>query len=225
MIDLNLTNDDNKTTLNLAVSHGNGNIVKEIIRHKSFDWKDVDFNNLVAEAVTNRWFKIACNLVSEQPDHKFVDPNVGIFLERCDILTGEINKLKKNSPIRDRKEKDIEIYVKSLNQILAPVVANEREEKKTAGQAIQSAQQYLPVSPEQAAVTQLSNQLECPICMEEMWDTQIWSCSNDHWLCVGCISNPEMEACPICREDFSQEQPTRRYQAESMAKIIRRCFP
>ena len=57
---------------------------------------------------------------------------------------------------------------------------------------------------------------ECTICYEEFADGEIYSCENDHWLCVDCKLSWTSSWCPTCRADLGENGPARRHMAEKI---------
>ena len=58
------------------------------------------------------------------------------------------------------------------------------------------------------------NEYECPICQEDMKPPlKIFACINDHYLCSECLKK-DLKNCPMCRDNFEENPPTRRPLAE-----------
>lgn len=71
---------------------------------------------------------------------------------------------------------------------------------------------------------ELSNDLECPVCMEiPKAPKQVFQCSNGHIVCNTCLGKIQrsvLNSCPMCRENWSdgQNRPSRNFAAESTIK-------
>ena len=64
-----------------------------------------------------------------------------------------------------------------------------------------------------------AEEFECPVCMEVMVaPLQIYGCSNDHLICSKCVRC--VNACPICRSSFRSQKPKRRFQCETLLRLI-----
>ena len=50
--------------------------------------------------------------------------------------------------------------------------------------------------------------------------SNIYGCSNDHWICELCLSDERMTQCPSCREDFKRTEPCRRRTAERIMSLL-----
>ena len=62
---------------------------------------------------------------------------------------------------------------------------------------------------------------ECPVCFEDMvYPRKIYSCFNGHYICSVCLSNPRIQKCPICRDDFYSRKPKRCLEAEEKVKKL-----
>ena len=56
----------------------------------------------------------------------------------------------------------------------------------------------------------------CPVCFELMKaPLKIYSCRNDHFICSTCLNKPIIK-CPICRDEFKIQKPTRRRSSEQL---------
>ena len=66
-----------------------------------------------------------------------------------------------------------------------------------------------------------SQDLECTICLslpEAIKDAgQMFSCQQHHMICRECL-RPEIQACPVCRQDFQLVSPLRNYLAERLVR-------
>ena len=64
-----------------------------------------------------------------------------------------------------------------------------------------------------------AEEFECPVCMDVMVaPLQIYGCSNDHLICSKCVRC--VNACPICRSSFRSQKPKRRFQCETLLRLI-----
>lgn len=58
------------------------------------------------------------------------------------------------------------------------------------------------------------NEYEYPICQEDMKPPlKIFACINDHYLCSDCLKK-DLKNCPMCRDNFEENPPSRRPLAE-----------
>ena len=70
------------------------------------------------------------------------------------------------------------------------------------------------------ADSKILEELECPVCLDEMRPPKrIFSCSNAHLFCGRC-NVLELKTCPKCREDFKNARPARNRLAERWAHKI-----
>jgi len=52
--------------------------------------------------------------------------------------------------------------------------------------------------------SQSVNELECPVCLEEMRPpTKIWQCMDGHPICDTCRRRPQVTSCPVCRQELT----------------------
>ena len=54
----------------------------------------------------------------------------------------------------------------------------------------------------------IQDHFECCICYEEFRGGEIYSCENDHWMCLACKNSWKIN-CPTCRADFGENGPLR----------------
>ena len=72
------------------------------------------------------------------------------------------------------------------------------------------------ITKEEKKMAEIFERFQCPVCFELMkGPLQIYSCSNDHFICSTCLNKPIM-ICPICRDDFKNQKPTRRFTSEQL---------
>ena len=207
-----IVNDDGKTALSLAVSAGHWEIVKKFVDHRRYRWKNVNFQDLVWEAVSGQHYVIACRLLAMQPSFQFKDPNIPIFLERCKTLSSDIAALSESHSSLERKKRDLEIYQNHLTTMLKSAKAELGAEIMPGNN---EAKQFNPLED-------LLCLLECPICMEEMFNVNILSCNNDHWVCQDCLAESQVAECPTCRQDFNAIAPLKKYSVEKVAAVAKR---
>ena len=59
--------------------------------------------------------------------------------------------------------------------------------------------------------------LECVVCIEmPLPSIQIFSCQENHLLCINCKNHPDISKCPYCRQDFAMIPAQRNRLAEKM---------
>ena len=70
----------------------------------------------------------------------------------------------------------------------------------------------------------LLSEFDCPVCFELMSSPKrIFSCSNDHYICSMCLTDPKISSCPQCREDFNVVKPHVRHTSEQiLARLIQK---
>ena len=61
----------------------------------------------------------------------------------------------------------------------------------------------------------IQDHFECCICYEEFRGGEIYSCENDHWMCLACKNSWKIN-CPTCRADFGENGPLRRHTVEKI---------
>ena len=167
--------------------------------------------DLLQEAVAYDQFDIACKILELQPRHSFKDPNVPIYLQRCRFLTGAIAEHPPDSKKAKAKKKDLQVYKSHLEAIFkdTSTTTSPNKYEKTAIK-----------NPSTLAEDALSL-LECSICFEEMLDTSILSCNNDHWICRKCFEDGKVMECPVCRQDFKTNPAQKRYTVEKLACALK----
>ena len=63
--------------------------------------------------------------------------------------------------------------------------------------------------------------LECVVCIEmPLPSIQIFSCQENHLLCINCHNHPDISTCPICRQDFAWIPAQRNRLAEKMVEKL-----
>lgn len=203
---LYLRNDNNKTPIHCGVASGHWEVVKRIVEHKLFKWKHVDFHDLVGEAAVSEQYDLACKLLTLQPEFSFKDPNIPIYLQRCKVLSNAINGLPAGDKKAQAKKRDLNAYKKHLE---ATFRKDEHYQQPEVAKA--------PSSPFEEAVSLL----ECCICFDEMLDSSILACSNDHWICQNCSEDGRVRECPVCRQNFRANPPQKRYTVEKLAGALK----
>ena len=89
-----------------------------------------------------------------------------------------------------------------------------RNEAKSRGG--QQQQERKRMKSKEEVMHDLRRYFECTICYEEFTDGEIYSCENDHWLCVNCKLSWTSSWCPTCRVDLGENGPARRHMAEKI---------
>ena len=126
-----------------------------------------------------------------------------------DRLTCLLEELKQKNIKKERKDQ-----IKKNINIFKQMILQKLNSKSTA---LKNVAENMSVGK----TSDLMLEFECPICSEEMaTPLQIFGCSNDHFLCSECLENPGLKSCPICREDFASNKPTRRHAAEKLRQTL-----
>lgn len=115
------------------------------------------------------------------------------------------------STAKDRKE-----VIKNNLQVYAKHILNVLKQAK-----IQDVKQVESMN-EVEFPEDVFREFECPVCLEIMEQPKrIYACSNDHYICSLCLTDPQITLCPSCREDFQLQKPKLRLTSERiLAKII-----
>ena len=191
-IDTSIRNYEGHNALDIAVTKKNMNIVNMLIKVFAPE------NSSLLLAVKSDQEKMVYLLKSRISESLI--SGYRLYLDR---YYGYLIEFKKKDIEKSRKEK-IKKNLDSCKQMLL--------------QCLQATDKQLKMSKSD----QLKLEFECPICSEEMdVPTQIFACSNDHYICSECLEMSEVQTCPICREDFTTSSPKRRKAAEKLLQIIK----
>ena len=130
-------------------------------------------------------------------------------LSKADILNRKITELEKDLSFLSNEEHE-QLYSKiveaeqNFNLLFNPV------------QASNSLPEVLDLHED------LSKELECVICLEvPQANFQVFSCTEHHLLCSVCKNNPTVLSCPLCRQNFQLDPPSRNRLAEKMIRTLK----
>ena len=209
-------NECGKTALHLAVGGGHWEIVKRFLEHRRFKWKNVAFQELVAEAVEASHHNVASKLIQSRPEFIFKDPNVPIYIERCRSLAASLQNCDPSNSRAVQQQRDFKVYQEHLMVFFEAERRREDVKQSSQGQGGED------VQSSSNPLEDMLSLLECPVCLDEMFEVNIASCSNDHWLCGSCLEGDRIKECPSCREDFGETPPLKKYTAEKVAAVVLR---
>ena len=223
-IDINQLKNEGENALHVAVAGNHTGIVQLLIAnfddkldanvrntsgHDAFDIavtkKNIDIFNLLLGlasptitsltlAIQNDQVKMIQSLLSKIPSYKMV--------ELIQQLEGFCTLLFK------MKQKDLTRIEKNTLQ------TEINEQRKQLLESLSELDDQSSLQSLNTLESQVKEEFTCPVCKELMLPPlQIFSCSNDHFICSGCLV--QVLECPICRESYLQIKPTRRYKAET----------
>ena len=218
-----------KTALHVAAWRGQHEVAALITFHKRFKWRHVeDFEGILLDAVNGGHFDLCNRLYLQNDRHQFKDPSIPVYLKRASAIFTEYSK-EKDMRKRIKMYDNLVIYRNFLKTALKQSPAspaddktetttkketelNNPEEEQMGGQEKNS----------ENKARKVKELFECPVCTEEMLGgkVKIYSCSNDHWICSGCLLDPRLTSCPSCREDFLEIKPKRCRRIEEIVKQI-----
>ena len=132
------------------------------------------------------------------------------------VLDKLISKTKDSSLTSDPSLKDaLIIFQKSLSESKQRNLKSDQKESIKRNLEIQRGLIVNRLEAIQSDKPETwKNEFECPICHEDMKPpVKIFACVNDHYLCSDCL-NKDIKICPMCRDNFDENPPTRRPLAE-----------
>jgi hypothetical protein len=207
-INVTSTNDDGHNAIDLAVVYHQRDILDLLLKNK-------------LPKVSSLIVAIKCNnsdfaaIIYDKLQKMFKDD---ICLKPMFDRYFELNKEVDNKSITEERleicQRNIEAYVTIICNCLA----------KITKQTLSGHLDELKESTNAGKLTtdkKVSDEFECPVCFEPMISPKkIYSCSNDHYICSICLSDPKITHCPQCREDFAKTTPTRRISSERIARLL-----
>ena len=191
--------------MDLAVKLKRSGIFKLLLRY----WKP-EFSTLIMAIEENQTEFVPILMEKLQ---KYFDVELNVPMKRYLEISKEI-ELKNIS--KDRKsicKTNLEVYKRNIISQL----------RKITNKPLDN--QELEENPKiQKSCDELLSEFDCPICFELMSSPKrIFSCSNDHYICSICLTDPKLEACPQCREDFKVHKPNVRHTSEQiLARLLQK---
>ena len=115
---------------------------------------------------------------------------------------------------------DTEKALKYLSQYLwSSDTENQRIPEPTTSVTIKT------IAKDEKKMGDIVDNFNCPVCLELMErPLKIYSCTNDHFICSTCLNKPILK-CPICRDDFVFQKPTRRFTSEQLLSNLLDSLP
>ncbi len=121
------------------------------------------------------------------------------YLQKAVVLSNAVRTKRLPQQVKLRKMEEVEEYKSLLLQspIKQPLIDQQELNAKT--------------------LQDLMSHGDCDICFDSMLGKRIFACSNDHWVCEGCLLETK---CPMCQEDLRQNRPRRCYTVEKVVSLI-----
>merc|ERR1711860_211756 len=179
-----------KKELNLSIRNKKGlNVMDAVVEMKRMT---------ILKLLLRHWKPEISTLILAIEDHQ------------SEVVPQLMEKLKKyfnlelKNVSKDRKaicKTNLEVYKKNivsqLRKLTGKLPKNDDEDDDTEDQP-----------KVQTNTEDLLSEFDCPVCFELMSaPKRIFSCSNDHYICSLCLTDPKIMICPQCREDFKVLKP------------------
>ena len=191
----NIENFHGFTPLGLAVSAGHKLIVTRLLKCKGLKLTDDQVEQILRVSTMQEHYQIAKVILTDfkrQRGMEF-DPTLVTYINRIEEC------------IRKKDAKSVDICKKAIQAWFTSRNKSKVESKSTAKKSREEIWQ------------DFKDHFECCICYEEFSGGEIYSCVNDHWICLVCKTSWTY-SCPTCRADFGENGPMRRYKAEKILK-------
>ena len=192
-VKLDLQNLQGFTPLALAASAGHKLIVKRLLKSKNLKILSDEVEKSVFLATQQENYECAKMVLAEYKIRKGKDFD--------SALATYITRVEESQRKNDRKSVDIfkkaiQAWFMSRNAVKTELKGKAKKSKEEIWQDIQ-------------------DHFECSICYEDFRGGEIYSCENDHWMCLACMSSWTLN-CPTCRADFGENGPLRRHKVEKI---------
>ncbi len=213
-INFSIRNNDGLNPLDLALLRKNNAIIKLLLKHTRPEVSSlITAINTFQHEFVQQFCEHLSKTLAKHPD-------LLIPLQRFVELCKEIEA--KMTP-KDRKEvckTNVEVYKNHICTHLKKYFAyaiNEEDYSDDVDKVTVDLESY-----NDKETKDILSEFECPVCFEVMnWPKRIYACSNDHYICSICLTDPKVLACPLCREDFILTKPGLRHTSERfLAKIL-----
>ncbi len=229
-LDFGLRNSDGLSLLDLCIKNGLKDITMLLLKAKKF--KPPTLKDLLASLEEDKpeIVKLLFEKVREKEanfDHVFKEEMEKYLTSSREASKEENSASKKHASLRKVTESKTIL----VNTLKVKIKLNELLEnmKKEQQQQQQQNNSDLDKTPEDAVNESIRDEndikarvieeYDCPVCLELMSAPKhIFACSNDHMLCSDCLKNNRINNCPICREDFQENEPKRRRLYEKLAR-------
>ena len=194
-VKLNLENFSGFTPVELAANGGHRLIVMRLLKCKNMKLNSEQVEKIVRTSTMQEFYQIAKMILADFKRRTGMDfdQTLGTYINRIDEC------------IRKKDSKSLDIYKKAIHAWFTSRNMSKMELNSAAKKSKEEIWQ------------DFQDHFECSICYEEFNGGEIYSCENDHWICLSCKKSWTI-SCPSCRVDFGENGPVRRYKAEKMLK-------
>ena len=192
-VKLDLQNIHGFTPLDIAASVGHKFIVKRLLKSKNLKLSSDEVEKSVLVATQQENYECAKMILTEYRTRKGKDFDSALATY---IIRVEESLRKNDRKSVDNFKKAIQAWFMSRNAAKTEQKGRAKKSREEMWQDIQ-------------------DHFECSICYEEFRGGEIYSCENDHWMCLVCKNSWTIN-CPTCRTDFGENGPLRRHKVEKI---------
>ena len=192
-VKLDLANFHGFTPLALAANFGYKLIIRRLLKCKNLTLSCDEVEKSILVATQQEHYECAKIILTEYRTRKGKDFDSAL----ATYITRVEECMRKN----DRKS--VDIYKKAIQAWFMARSAVKTEQKGRAKKSKEEIWQNI------------QDHFECCICYEEFRGGEIYSCENDHWICLACKNSWTIN-CPTCRADFGENGPLRRHKVEKI---------
>ena len=207
-LNLSIRNKKGLNVMDAAVEMKRMTILKLLLRH----WKP-EISTLIL-AIEDHQSEVIPQLMEKL--QKYFNLELTVPIKRYLDLSKELESKNVSKERRAICKTNLEVYKKNIvSQLrkLTKLPKNEDEDDDTEDQP-----------KVQTNTEDLLSEFDCPVCFELMSaPKRIFSCSNDHYICSLCLTDPKIMICPQCREDFKVLKPHVRHTSEQiLARLLQK---
>ena len=205
-LNVSIRNDEGFNPLDLAVVHRRKAIVKVLLRNAK-----PEMSSLVQAVECDQHELVSqFSQALKKPLNRY--PELNIYLQRFIDLSKELDLKSTTKERREECKTNLDVYRKNICAQL----------RKNYSTHYPKVQDSIPAEPdldsnkdELDLIKEILSEFDCPVCFELMsLPKRIYSCSNDHFICSLCLTDPRMFQCPQCTEDFKTVKPNIRHTSE-----------
>ena len=191
----NIENFHGFTPLALAASAGHKFIVMRLLKCKTLDLSYDQVEQMLRASTTQEFYQIAKMILTDfkRRSGTEFDPTLGTYINRIEEC------------MRKKDAKSVDIYKKAIHAWFSLKNTSKLEFTRASKKSRKEIWQ------------DFKDHFECSICYEEFSGGEIYSCENDHWICLACKKSWTI-SCPTCRASYGENGPLRRYKAEKILK-------
>lgn len=230
-LNLSIRNDDGHNPLDIALLKKDNSIIKTLLK------KTKPEMSCLVHAVRTRQVQYVSQFYDYLKEsivkHTFLSVSIQRFVELCK----EVELRSTSTERKEACERNLAIFEKTIcgqilslyypkSKTLSEIYKKDQEIVEDPVQVDSSSKNTEKATgPDENSAAnwdQIVEEFSCPVCFFVMKqpERRIYSCSNDHWICSICLTDPNIKACPICRENFKMNMPKVRVTSERCLALL-----